>query len=321
MTKALKKPLALFPIFIFLAVVFALPVFALATDAPKNEVPTAVSPNCAIEIKANMITAKIDGAPLSEVIDKITQITKVKFSFSKLPEISVFANFQNLALEEGIGRILEFMDYIFLYEPDPKTGQRLMEVKLLSLKKGVVPATAAKGKEIKDKNGKPVKPQPVVKGNEKKPGETATEENPDELAKLLGEIEEGQKIKEIIKKLKDKDTAARLKAVHDLSNFDGEMAVDALIIAQDDANPEVSQAAEKALDVIDERETLSIVKDDIKDPDPMVRLNAVEIAEDYKGGNWVQVLEGSLHDEDSRVRQKAAEILKSMTGKDYHVAP
>lgn len=86
---------------------------------------------CVIEVQGEKISAHIVGAPIAEVVGKITEATQAKITYSALPDVKVTANFKDLSLEEGIGRILETFNYIFLYQPDSKSGQRLKEVKLL----------------------------------------------------------------------------------------------------------------------------------------------------------------------------------------------
>ena len=86
---------------------------------------------CVIEAKGEKISANIVGAPLAEVVGKITEATQTKITYSALPDVKVTANFKDLPLEEGIGRILEMFNYIFLYQPDSKPGPRLKEVRLL----------------------------------------------------------------------------------------------------------------------------------------------------------------------------------------------
>ena len=65
------------------------------------------------------------------MVGKITEATQAKITYSALPDVKVTANFKDLPLEEGIARILEMFNYIFLYQPDSKSGPHLKEVKLL----------------------------------------------------------------------------------------------------------------------------------------------------------------------------------------------
>jgi len=86
---------------------------------------------CVIEVKEGKISANIVGAPIAEVVGKIAETTQAKVTHGALPNVTVTATFKDLPLEEGIGRILETFNYIFLYQADPKSGPPLKEVKLL----------------------------------------------------------------------------------------------------------------------------------------------------------------------------------------------
>ncbi len=106
---------------------------AAAADGEKS--PGTPAPEFALSLRDNLLSAKVEAAPLWQVLEQLIRQTHVKVYFENLSsEEKVSAAFENLPLEEGIKRLLAEKTYTLGYEQAaaPTAVPRVAEVRIVS---------------------------------------------------------------------------------------------------------------------------------------------------------------------------------------------
>lgn len=192
------------------------------------------------ERAGDLFSMDIKDVALEEVLTRISRENGITFLLPpSLAEEKVMVRFSNLKLDQGLGKILQHYNSIFIYFEETNLSSessvtRLTEVRIyaLSYKGRVVEAPLI---IMPGSSPHMVK----VKVAEKKRGEE------------LEEKEEGS-IEGLSLALRDKDSRVRMEAVKALAKMDEERAIGPLALALKDQDQGVKKEAEKVLKEMEE---------------------------------------------------------------------
>ena len=84
-----------------------------------------------IQYQNSLLSVNIQGASLYDVVQELKRKTGVDFNYKFLPDQTIYANFKNLTLKEGIKQTLPF-GTIFVSNPSPTGGETIQSVFILS---------------------------------------------------------------------------------------------------------------------------------------------------------------------------------------------
>lgn len=108
------------------------------------------------------------------------------------------------------------------------------------------------------------------------------------------------------------DIDVRRTALGVLSQLDQENAIELLSEAASDSNMDIRQTALENLSQTERG--LTIIKEKLRNPDPDVRIAAIEMLASLGEGPAREAAEETLHDADERVRAKAEAIRQELQG-------
>ena len=186
-----------------------------------------------------LFTVDIKDVDLGKVLTRISNENGVKFSLPlSLAEEKVMVRFSGLRLDEGLAKILQRYNRIFIYQGEPDLPfkpslSRLKEVRIYP------PSYKGRQKE-------PL--MTIVQGSEymqkeKPDGKDVAEEKREEKSARTG----GGAVEDFFLDLKDEDIGVRLEAVKALAKIDDERVIKPLSLALNDKDIRVTREAERAL--------------------------------------------------------------------------
>jgi len=234
------------------------------------------SPDMKVQVHSDMLTVQVRGVALSEVLEAIEEQANVKFTVmgeNKIGEVNVSDGFTNLALEQGIVRLLARWDYALV--KDKKT-KRLKEVYILT------------GTEIDQAS-------PSMQTRRSAADVPGTEPQ----ANVPGENlihQDGQQGINMTKD--DQDLAKQLEVLPKVNDFQDAQALEVLRQALQSINPEVRLTALEIMELqkVRDRTALEVALQlSISDPHPEIRGKALKIMRRY-GPNSTESTD--LRDED-----------------------
>jgi hypothetical protein len=260
---------------------------AVAVDGEKT--PATPAPEFALSLRDNLLSAKVEAAPLWQVLEQLTRQTHVKVYFENLSsEEKVSAAFEKLPLEEGIKRLLADKTYTLGYEQAASTAvPKVNEIRIVSSRQGaskeelnellaVLPAARSKTEcAPADARSVEVLAEEALHARDAAKRLTA-------LKALAGKDKQDPKVASTVATaLADKDTEVRGGALD-------------LVLLQNIAVP--PEALEKMA---------------FKDPSPELRFNALDGLVDGSDPDVAKgYLEKALKDPDPGVKDMAAQMLE-----------
>ncbi len=217
-----------------------------------KQVPVTSKANIVIERTGDFFTVDIRDAVLDEVLKEISRENGITFLLPpSLKEEKVMVRFSHLKVDKGLGKILKGYNSIFIYNEEEydsleTSRTRLKEVRIYSrinkgtLKESFITISDGSTQAVEDnhKNARVYRLRESVEGT----GEA--------IVKDLY----------LTARHTHPDPAVRLDVVKKLAKAGGEEVIGSLAVLFKDKNPEVSKAAEKALDDIGK-----ILKEEDKD--------------------------------------------------------
>jgi len=206
----------------------------------QNEVSTVSSEgNLFTQLKERLLTADIRDVALKEVLQQISDQNGITFLLpASLEEEKIMVRFSNLEIDEGLVKILNPYNRIFIYKEDHNPPQppiiRLTEVRIYPRNN----KSKLKEKLISISRGSKQFVEDIDNDREK------------HVIRRSGEIEERNEkrsVKSLSSALKNRDPKKRLKAVKTLAKLDTVDAIEALSTAIRDKNTGVKKEAIDAL--------------------------------------------------------------------------
>jgi hypothetical protein len=247
-----------------------------------------------IRVEAGMVSVKIAGVSLEEVLREISVQSRIRLVLHGSQPEKVYADFQRVPLEEALRRLIR-ENYFLLYSPGP--DGRVAEVWVLRgprqhLLLEESDSFASLLAELQERDA----------------GRRGR------AALFLGELHDERALEPVIGVLReDEDADVRQRAIWALEDLGGQQAVAALIDAvSGDSDDSVRQRAVEAVAKVGGDEAVEPLTWALRnDPDPFVRyealVNLAEIGGDRALGSLLQ----ALHDPDELILAKGEEILDS----------
>ncbi|RPI33121.1 MAG: HEAT repeat domain-containing protein [Nitrospiraceae bacterium] len=187
------------------------------------------------KLENNLLSVDIKDVSLEEVLRKLSDQTGISFSLPpSLCNDRLMVRFANFEIDEAIDKVLGPYDRVFVYdqmENNTEEVGRLREVRIY------IRGT--------NKNGASEKPM-IISASKSSPVSDDTNGKNKPVLKTSPKENTVKSLKEWSKDLQEGDETAKINAVQGLARM-GEGALGPLTSALEDANPEVSKAAESAL--------------------------------------------------------------------------
>jgi hypothetical protein len=287
---SLLEPLLVFLFFILTTV---------DSFAQNNEPPK-------ISVKDSHISADIRGTPLVEVVKKLSKETGVRFTYTNLPEITVYAKIENQPLERGIKEILP-LNTVFVHSDMlpiglSKNNKTIKSVIILSsLKRSHSLALQNKNNLNTPDKSKPETSEHSHRHKEYQSG----------IGSLTKKVEESVVAYHWLSQLKKPDFLIRLEAIKELGQLGSDTALQGLYLALGDKNELVREEAQYRLKEIDNNRWFNSIQEQLADSNPIVQNSALDIIQTQKGDRWVRLLETSAQNQSLtlELREKAAKTL------------
>lgn len=252
-----------------------------------------------------MVSVKIAGAPLEEVLKEISTQSRTRLVLGGPRLEKVSAEFYSLSLEEALRRLIK-ANFLFLYTPG--TNGRLVEVRTWSLGTSLPsspPVTQEPAEPIvSDEN-----PSLNALVAELQRGDA---EQRGRAVLALGELQDARAVELVIEALEsDEDTAVRFRATWALQDLGGQKAVTALAEAlYRDSDDFVRQSAVEVLARLGGHEIVEPLSWAFReDLEPSVRYEALMSLAEIGGDHVRDIFRQALHDPEELVRAKGAELL------------
>lgn len=261
---------------------------AFAEDRVECHAPTFL-----LSIRDNALSAKIENAPLGEVLKELARQAHLEvYLRGSSAEEKVSARFDNLPLEEGIKRLLKGKDYTLTYDRTMPASSRVAEIRVISNGSGPITKISDEAASVptaKDPTGE--RPKSL---EEKSIEELVREalQAPDPAARtaalkaLVGREEEAKTLPTAVSALRDQDPQVRGAALEVLQGINATTATEPLVeMALKDASPQLRlEALEELVGRSEPQAALDYLKQALEDGDPQIRSRAQdlfqEIAED-----------------------------------------
>ncbi len=259
-----------------------------------------------IFVKNSRISADIKGASLTEVVKKLSKETSIRFTYSNLPKVKVYAKIQNQPLEKGIKDILPlntvFVHSDMLSNGLSKNDKTIKSVIILSsLKKNHSVASQEKNDLNSPQSFDPEKPEQKYRHNEYQLG----------IKSLTKKVEESVAAYHWLSQLKNPDFLIRLEAIRELGQLGTDTAVQALYLALGDKNETVKEEAQSRLREIDNTRWFNSIQEQLISDNPTIQNSALDVIKTQKGDRWIRLLENSSQNKNlsPEFREKASQAL------------
>ena len=271
-----------------------------------------------VTVKDSRISAEIRGVPITEVINKLNKETGIRFTYSYLPNIKVYAKINNQSLENGIKNILPLNTVLIHSEViSSKTLKKVKAIKTVIIlpslkKKDPGDISSASNNQPQDSSflaptTKTVTPETQYRHNEYQTG----------IKKLSNKIEESVVAYHWLSQLNDPDFLIRLEAIKGLGELGTDTALQALYLALGDENETVREEAQNKLQEIDDQKSFQSIQERLNSSNPTLQNSALEIIQTQRGDRWERLLEDSIQNKylAPETRKKAMETLNNMRKK------
>ncbi|OGW17570.1 MAG: hypothetical protein A3G93_01345 [Nitrospinae bacterium RIFCSPLOWO2_12_FULL_45_22] len=280
----------------------------------RAEIYTSTGKNISfIKIQNDLLTVRLKDTPLQKVLKEIARQSGLKILLYIPIEDKVSLEFYALPLERGLHRILCDKNHIFLYFKTKSEPGKFSPIRLREVR--VYP------------NGY------WIAGNEHEGEKEQLHqlkrrllEDPDanvreSAAEALGKSGDPRAMDLLLQALMDENPNIRIRALFALSELVGPIPLEPIKdIALHDGEPEVKIYAIEALRDIGKNESIEIFKLALNDMNRGVRLAVIEALGDIGGAEALNVLKLASYDDDVNVRIMAAELVKTMEMEDEYPA-
>ena len=291
--------------------------------------PASAQAPLKLEWKGAQLTVIAEQVSLSQILREIARQTGMKIEGLQELQEPISAHFSGALLEEGLHNLLAGVDYAI--QGDISSPERAQQARLV-----VFGHRSPMGGEVQGVAQARASPRggPAVQndqGNEsamvdqlaarRQEEETLVKNilNPDpsiqaEAFKALAATNPKRALEALTSEIKSGPSKVRLRALQLLDEFsqaDPEAVSSALGMAVGDTDPTAKDFATQVLGRGGGSEAMALFREAFRDPDPAVRLMALESAAQRDGSQTL--LRRALSDPDESVRARAAELLKATT--------
>ena len=253
-----------------------------------------------IQYQNSLLSVNIQGASLYDVVQELKRKTGVDFNYKFLPDWTIYANFKNLTLKEGIKQTLPF-GTIFVSNPSPSGGETIQSVFILS----------SLGLSSGNMQGTPLGvalPSPKKIHPNYQRG----------IEHLTWQAKDAALAYQWLLQLQDEDPLKRVEAITQLgklkSNF---FSVKGLYLSLEDPDDRVNKAATESLKSLDEYNVFKSLRDELKQTEPIIQKHALDVIRLQEGSKWIVLLRQAIKSDqiDSSLREFAQGILMDLQAK------
>jgi bilin biosynthesis protein len=269
------------------------------------QLPSVGGEHPLIRVEEGMVSVKIAGAPLEEVLREIAAQSRTRLVMHGPRPEKVSAEFQWLPLDKALRRLI-MANFLLLYAPG--TNGPLVEVWILS------PATPLASSPIAAQepaqhipSGESDFPDALIIGLQR-----GNAEQRGRAVLALGDVQDERAVEPVIKALEgDEDPNVRHHATWALKDLGGQRALAALAEAvYRDSDDFVRQSAVDALARLGGQEAVEPLSWALReDPHPFVRYEALMNLAEIGGERVRDILRQALDDPEELVWAKGAELL------------
>lgn len=269
------------------------------------------------------LTVSADKMPLTKILTDITAQTGLEVRGSLTSQDIVSLAFTNLSLREGLQRLLAGKNYLIVDRKFPDGVVMPSLVLILDSQMDSIPLVAKEKMRIEadsDKDDVPARLSHLaqsIKANAPDLRETlyaAIRDNEPMIRELayreLHQRGDAMVLDILRRDARSEDVDIRRTALETLPQLDPENAIEILSESLSDDSIYIRQNALEKLSKMEHG--LVIIKSKLQDPDPDVRMAAIEVLASLGEDSAWEVTEETLHDADERVRAKAEAIRQDL---------
>jgi hypothetical protein len=280
-------------LFLYLALLGCAAVIADAPQPPGNP-PSSLTAFLSLSVTDGKLNLNSGGAPLSQVLEAITAHSGIPIYMQSQPKEQITLSVTNLALDEGLQRILRGKNFVLLYAASPATSggqrsaQKLKAVHVFADGAPQVLLTAHSAPEADQvfDYASPWDEQNAADGLAKLLLEGKSKRSRKRAAKALGDVWSAEVVGPLgLAVLEDNEPLVRKTAATSLGQTWSEEAVEPLQLALlEDQDPAVRAAAALALgETWSDEAVESLSRAFLEDPDPVVREYAARALREIGG--------------------------------------
>lgn len=273
----------------------------------------------------SQLSISADNAPLTKILTEIMAQTGLEIRGLPSIQDTVSLDFSNLSLREGLQKVLVKNNYLII---DKKSSDGTIipgTVIILNSQTGSLMPMATDEQQaeadgdIPEVSARLSRLEQLIGANAPDLKESlyaATKDNEPMIRELAyrelyqrGDVN----VLDILRRdARGEDIDVRRTALEVLSQLDQENAIEILSEAASDSNIDIRQTALENLSQTERG--LTIIKEKLRNPDPDVRIAAIETLASLGEGPAREAAEEILHDADERVRAKAEAIHQELQG-------
>jgi hypothetical protein len=251
--------------------------------------PAAAS-SIKVEVEQGRLSLDVRDAPLVHVMRALPQQSGIAIKLHGELTDRITDSFTDMALEEGIRRLLRGKSFAFTYAPSANQAQPSSLIEVLVM----APS--------------PVEPAKTVE----KPSSASERGESLQRIRALSARKDAEAISELSKLMaSDPSPSARSQAAAALGRLKNREALAPLTNALADQSPAVRIAAMQAIKSIEDIEAVRYLRPQlVNDPDPTVRRQALRLLSDLQSPEVPRLLQGAVTVYDASVRQEAEQAIK-----------
>lgn len=265
-----------------------------------------------IFIKDSLISADIKGTPLVEIVKKLSKEIGIRFTYTNLPEIKIYAKIENQPLERGIKEILP-LNTVFVHS-DMLSKGLLKNNK--TIKSVIILSSLKKNHSLGTQNENNLN-VPQISESENLERNHRHNGYQSGIGSLTKKVEESVVAYHWLSQLKNPDFLTRLEAIKELGQLGSNTALQALYLALGDKNKTVREEAQNRIKEIDNNRWFNSIEEQLANSDPTIQSSALDIIQAQKGDRWIRLLEISAQNQSlsPELREKASNALQKIKEK------
>ncbi|MCH8311527.1 MAG: HEAT repeat domain-containing protein [Nitrospinae bacterium] len=247
-----------------------------------------------IQYRNSLLSVNIQGAKLPDVVRELKKKTGLDFNYKFLPDESIFVNFNNLPLKDGIKQTIPF-GTIFVYSLTTSGKEAIKSVYILS-------SLGLSLDKLKD----------VPLGLSTAPRKKINSDHKMGIEHLTRQARDAGMAYKWLLQLQNGDSRKRVEAITQLAKFRSNFfSVKALYLALEDPDNRVRSAATKSLKGLDEYNVFNSIRDELQETEAIIQKHALDAISLQKGSKWVVLLRQAIQSNqiDPSLRETAQGIL------------
>jgi hypothetical protein len=277
--------------------------------------PATAQPGSRVDWKDGRLSVRAEETPLADVLAEIARQTGVQILGAEDLRESLTLGFSNVALEDGLRRLLAGLSYVIVEPAAPQGKARPTEIWLLGRGRTGPGAVGATGGGDRGRDVGPLTAASDATA-EHPPGARLRSflADPDPgirrfAVERLGEVGEPWAFSRLVAALHDESAGVREKAVTALGEYGPEAVDPVMMLLQTETGLEVRVAAAELLGRFGGPPGVGLLEGMLVDSDPRLRRTAAQALARTGGAEASQALRTAALDQDATVRTAALDGL------------